>query len=417
MATTCTATSIPAAQIVGSSSPSCAGTAVVDIQRFKELFLHRQDVFAVQNPNGSYMPIRRPITDDEIAEHLAGFASYGTYVIDPATKQIRLEEGEKLVPQSVKYIVFDLDTYDEDAQEHLCACVEDLLRSVRFATRQCVMYESSGGKGTHVWLFFSAPLPARQVRAWIERDFMPAWIQQPEGIRWPLEVFPKQDAVEEGGFGNLVKLPLGVHAVSGKKSEFLPRQGWASSVDEVVPLDSSLIPVVNPPHRSGDPRTGGAIGQGGHGGPDGPQSPFPCIDAIQNEGVGKGNRDNAMFHLALYCFGHGVPEDLAEEMCLRANENFDPPMSDGDIRDKVRSAYRGRYQSARCGTDWLRDICPGPCKGGWKVLSTQEGDLRTADVGDAVEVEVVRKTREGGRLRLTLGHPDADNTPTMVVRG
>jgi len=37
-----------------------------------------------------------------------------------------------------------------------------------------------------------------------------------------LEIFPKQDALKGKGYGNLVKLPLGVHRRTGGKSGFIP---------------------------------------------------------------------------------------------------------------------------------------------------------------------------------------------------
>jgi hypothetical protein len=365
---------------------------MTDVARYRKLFVHRSDVYAEQQPNGAYFPVRRPITDDELEEHLGGMASYGTYVIRPEDN-------------TVKFIVFDLDNFIALDYEHLLASVEGMVPDPR-----CLLVESSGRKGFHVWLFLAEPIPAARARAWVNAEFFPRWNNY--GGSYNLEVFPKQDTVDEGGFGNLVKLPLGRHAVSGNWSEFIDpgSHSWPSSVEGVVPLDVSLIPEAPEPVPT---PAGSAQRERSEG--DGPSTPFPCIDQILYEGVGTGYRDNAMFHLALYLYGHGIPEDLAEDLCLRANENFDPPLSQREVKTKVHSAYRGRFASARCGTDWLRDICPGPCKGGWHVLNTQEGDLRTADVGDGVEVEIVRRVKDGHITRLTLGHPDAQNTPTMIV--
>lgn len=372
------------------------------------LFCHRRDVFSEQQDSGAYFPVRQPITTDDVAEHLAGLASYGSYVIRPGD-------------QSVRYVVFDLDTHDEGAQEHLCYCAMRLVQllvnpeqhqawDLRF---RCLLYEASGNKGTHVWLFLSAPLPAAQVRRWVTRDFMPAWEEKAKPAGWPIEVYPKQDSVDEGGFGNLVKLPLGKHRVSGNFSHFISQTGWATSVDDVVPLPSELVPDV-PVAVGGDRRrdTGERVRSSAT---DGPCSPFPCVDRIMREGVPQGYRDNAMFHLALYCYGHGIDQDLAEEVCVRANEEFDPPMPEREVRSKVSSAYRGRYPSATCGSGWLAELCPGPCKTGWSVRSTEGGALKSAQPGSSVDVEVVQTVREEGRTRVTVKHPDAANTPTFLV--
>ena len=368
--------------------PASRGDSL-DLAKYRNLFVHRDDVFAEQQSSGAYFPVREPITDDDLAEHLAGLASYGVYVIRPSD-------------QTVKYVVFDLDTHDPDDLHNLCCAVVAMLPVEDY---RCLLLESSGSKGFHVWLFLSDPVPARRVRAWLVEQFFPVW----GGT--PIEVFPKQDAVEPGGYGNLVKLPLGVHAVSGKKSEFVPTQGWASGVEDVVPLDSRLVPAAGEPGGATVPAMRTAQGHQS----DGPSSPFPCVDRILRDGVGEGYRDRAMFHLALYMYGHGIDQDLAEEACIRANEHFVPPLTEREVRQKVASAYRGRFASARCGSDWLVDVCPGPCRDGWSVRQAQGGALKRADPGDTIEVEVVRVTTSD-RKRVTVSHPDADNQPTLVVK-
>lgn len=365
------------------------------LRKYRELFVHRDDVFSEQQPSGAYFPVREAISDDDLQEHLAGLASYGVYVIRPED-------------QSVKYVVFDLDTHDEESLRNLLAQADCLVGSVRFDLR-CLLLERSGSKGSHIWLFLDKPLPARQVRAWVLSSFTPR-----------CEMFPKQGTVEPGGFGNLVKLPLGVHAVSGGRSEFVPVQGWASGVDDVVPLDARLVPAVpvTPPVGGGLARASRPASSGaatGNRGGEGATSPFPCIDHISRVGVGTGYRDRAMFHLALYYYGHGLDKDLAEEACLRANANFEPPMTEREVRDKVSSAYRGRFASAKCGSDWLVEVCPGPCKEGWSVRKAEAGALKKAQPGDTIDLEVIRITR-ADKTRILVGHPDAQNQPTLVLK-
>lgn len=356
-------------------------------------------MFAVQLESGAYLPQRRALTDEDIEEHLAGLWSIGTYVINPQD-------------QTVKSVCFDLDTHDEATTELLCNLVSQLVLGVHMDdpdARLSLLKEWSGNKGTHVWLFLSEPVSAAKVRRWIGRDFIPKWVEQTGGAT--LEVFPKQDEVPEGGFGNLVKLPLGKHAVSGNFSQILPCQGWATSIEEVVPLDASLIPEVEPEEMTASRRAGRA-----HAGSGCPSSPFPCVDQVLYRGAGQGQRNQAMFHLALYCYGHAVPEDLALEMCRRANENFDPPLSDRELDSILKQAYSGRYVSARCGSDWLRTFCEGPCNAGWQVRGEEpeRGTLRQAQEGDLIEVQVVRRNVNDGATRLTVGHPDAKNTPTLI---
>ena len=374
-----------------------------DIDLYKSLFVNRTDVFAVQQPKGMYFPERREITNDDIIRHLSGEWSIGTYAINPAN-------------QSVMNVVFDLDVLDELAADTLCSLVTEMLAPISDTPQQHVIREFSGNKGTHVWLFLSEPVTAEKIRRWIAADFMGKWQEIAAENGWPtaLEVFPKQDTVATDGFGNLVKLPLGRHAVSGNYSHFVQYEDWPTNIQDIWPLDAELVPEresVTPTRhrrlrreRSGDEET---------------RSPFSCVDEIMHNGVGAGMRDNAMFHLALYCTGHGFTEEQALETCLSANDKFDPPMNEREVETKVTAAYSGRYESAGCGADWLRNFCPGPCQQGWHVSgrTTKPGVLDSIKLNDAVEVEVISITSLDGRKRITLRHPDALNNPTLVAKG
>jgi hypothetical protein len=367
---------------------------------YLNLFGHRRDVFAEQQDSGIYLPIESDLTEDEVSEHLAGFASYGVYTTSP-------------VDNTVRFIMWDLDTHDQGALGTLSRLVSKLVMDTGYDDFTCLLKESSGNKGTHIWLFLDQPVSAAKVRRWVMRDFMPAWTEAAKENGWPvgIEVFPKQDEVREGSFGNLVKLPFGKHRVSGKFSELLHHHGWAEAIHDVRPFPVDLIPEVAPEEVGRRTRKlDSNVDTDG-----GPASPFPCVDQILYKGVGKGVRDNAMFHLALYLYGHAVPEDLAFDMCSRANEHFDPPLTEREVEAKVKGAYSGRYASARCGTDWLAEICPGPCRTGWGVqANTAENLLRKAEPGTGIEVEVLRRQQEGQRVRITVRHPDAANTPTFI---
>lgn len=348
------------------------------LDTYRDLFVHRSDVYAVQSKQGHYMPAGRghmeydntfkpeeghwvydeywPLTDDEIAEHLAGFASYGVYVIEPN----QLLEHPDLLENSVGYLVFDLDTYSPEAYEWLVACLEKLVGFARAnaglaPNRRCLLMENSGGKGFHAWLFLSEPVAASRVRRWVARDFLPMWQERADAFDGtPLEIFPKQDEVAEGAFGNLVKLPLGTHAKSGRKSEFVPVQGWASDVNNVQRLESSLVPdLPNLQGGEGSTRTGTPSGQGSN------PAPFACISQIIEAGAPQGCRDKAMFHFAHYASGTGLPEDLVEEWCERVNEGFSPPLRLNEVRTKVRSASAMNAPHPGCNADWLRGFCPG----------------------------------------------------------
>lgn len=361
------------------------------MSRYRELFVHRDDVFAHQQSSGAYLPVLQPLTDLDIADHLAGHDSYGVYVIDPAESYIN---GVSRGANTVRYVVFDLDTYDADALDFLTRAVERLVFhdgaylpgeiTIGHPLR-CLLLEDSGGKGYHIWLLLSEPVPAAKARAWAEPIRKQYNVASPGGeTSWPaLEIFPKQDAVEPSlcrdctgtgqswdptvdgnvvdcvkcngrgsvsGYGNLVKLPLGRHAKTGATSIFLHRAGWASGVDDVVPFPVEFIPEAAPVA----PRADGQRSVQGDA-----EAPFACISKILSDGAGRGVRDNALYHFARYAVSCGLPAELVEEWCELVNEGFDPPMTATEVRTKVRSALHATNANPGCRSEWLRDFCDG----------------------------------------------------------
>lgn len=321
----------------------------MNVDLYRRLFVHRSDVFAEQHEDGHYEPCRFELEDMAIGEHLEGFASYGVYVVKPQGHAAPEHDG--VVAHTVTYVVFDLDTYDADALAYLKRSVARLVGDVDDQglpnACRCLILEDSGGKGYHVWLFLSEPTPAYKVRAWAEsiRDGY-VTLARTASPPWPaLEIFPKQDEVPEGGYGNLVKLPFGVHAKTKARAFLVNVQGWADSLEAVVPFDASLIP--EPERRVATAELGDGC------------ATFPCIAKIQTEGAGQGCRDDAMYHFTRFMRAQGVPADLGAEWAQRVNELFDPPLTASVVATKVRSAYRSQTERTSCNAEWLRGFCPG----------------------------------------------------------
>lgn len=373
----------------------------MNLASYKDLFVHRDDVYAIQQENGMYFPAGEghwgeneykerkfiydsyfPLTDDVLQEHLAGMASYGVYTLKgTVNEQAYCDGAEEFTEFTTKYMVFDLDTYSPEAYEHLVFCLNQLILELGtqpdgspLATNDCLLMENSGGKGFHAWLFFSTPLPAAQVRSWVAAAFRPSWDAVADAFDGtPLEIFPKQDA-PTGGFGNLVKLPFGVHAKSGRRSTVVEvGQGWANDVDSVRKLNGSLVPL-----RSILPEGSGSATRGEVGAF---HAPFACIAHIVEEGLQQGNRDNAMVHLAHYCWGTGVMDyEAVLDACLRANEGFDPPLSASVVAQKVRQSQSFESNHPSCRADWLRDVCPGGehCYAPWNLTRSESVDESVA---------------------------------------
>ncbi len=199
---------------------------------YRNLFVGRHDDYAMQLPPGAkqnYRRVGKPLTQSDLYDHLIGVRTYGTYVMDASGK--------------CRFAVIDADTEDGLARLWL---IHDQL-----ATLGIVSYVECSRRGGHLWIFFTRPVAASQVRAWL-LPYCPA----------DMEFYPKQD--EGKGYGSLIRLPLGIHRKSGKRYHFVARNAtglvsltqtdedraaWFSSIRYVnVPQQPKvLVPIPPPP--------------------------------------------------------------------------------------------------------------------------------------------------------------------------
>lgn len=96
---------------------------------------------------------------------------------------------------------FDKDSWADDAGALLSTCHAKGIAAA--------LERSRSGNGGHIWIFFSEPVPAR-----IARQMGSALITETMEIRPEIgftsydRLFPSQDTMPLGGFGNLIALPL-----------------------------------------------------------------------------------------------------------------------------------------------------------------------------------------------------------------
>ena len=187
----------------------------VKVALFRRLFRGREDVYARRwtraDGTSGYSPARRrgwrqrrsglpkdratpeddllPLTDEEIRAHLQGSQTVGIFPL--------------LTDDTCWFLAVDLDksTWQEDALALLSKCDQYEVSAH--------LERSRSGSGAHVWVFFSEAVPAA-----LARNLGSALLSRAMAQRYQLglasydRLFPNQDTLPKGGFGNLIALPL-----------------------------------------------------------------------------------------------------------------------------------------------------------------------------------------------------------------
>jgi hypothetical protein len=212
--------------VVGASL-TAESTAAEKITLFRRLFAGRQDVFPVRWDNrhtgkSGYAPacenewVRNvcgkpqvkcgecpnqafiAVSDNLIASHLRGAdqsRSGGTEFVAGVYPVLADETCWFLA------VDFDGDNWSTDALAYLETC--------RLMSVPAALERSRSGEGGHVWIFFSQRIPARDARQLGATLLTETLERRPElGFASYDRMFPSQDTLPKGGFGNLIALPL-----------------------------------------------------------------------------------------------------------------------------------------------------------------------------------------------------------------
>lgn len=253
-------------------------TRVTDLLASK--FIARKDVKAIQK-GSAYMPVttdgkvdspRIKWSREDLDAHVAGERSYGHYLVGTdnqcklfafdidLTKQslwLGIEpdgtwskmEPKQCNPREAWLHPKAPDTLRRFLTSQLREVAEDLARTTLDILGVPVAVAYSGNKGLHVY-GFTGLAPAEDVRE--AALGIISFTGRYESLRGknfyrPLnqdvkqgnpsievEVFPKQSNLDGKDLGNLMRLPLGTHAKSGKEAYFVD---CASPIDEMPAMD------------------------------------------------------------------------------------------------------------------------------------------------------------------------------------
>jgi|APSaa5957512622_1039677.scaffolds.fasta_scaffold00050_21 hypothetical protein len=215
----------------------------MDLKVFKQLFVHRADIYSVQSPKGMYFPVKEEIDDEIINAHLKGEQTVGLYQLIPIENTIKWAVLDIDVIKDVwNSPDFKLDEWEEVLWEQAQAA-QALLSKFEIPS----YIEHSGHKGYHVWMFFEHPVDAGAVKEGLENIFS-SLDKVHESIEW--EIFPKQsDLPTMEDMGNLVKGPNGFHHKSKKFSKFIDELNLDTmkyaKLEQFSTPDTSFLQIVN----------------------------------------------------------------------------------------------------------------------------------------------------------------------------
>lgn len=190
------------------------------ISRYLDLFAGREDCFARQwadkaEGKQGYVPVRRAMEPADVEEHLKGRKTYGIYLLrSDATVTAAVIDADLSKRFRAGRWTGEEKALVRRERDYLITRIREISGEAGLRP----LLEFSGGKGYHFWYFFEAPLKAGDAKACLESVTGPI---AKDFSAFNLEVFPKQAELTGKGMGNLVKLPLGVHRVTGKRSRFL----------------------------------------------------------------------------------------------------------------------------------------------------------------------------------------------------
>lgn len=223
-------------------------------------FIARSDVKAIQNENGDYKPVRTderipestvPWSRDDVLAHIDKSATYGHYLLDRDSTcklfafDIDLEPSARMPTDDPTGHEPPWGT-EEEAAAWEAAWPERNPREVWLdrndpaRTWMKIQFRSlagrlaslihrdlgvecavaySGNKGLHVYGFTgrmpgsdaveAAEIVLNLMGGWTPKPKSASTFKHPDYQHLAVEVYPKQTTISDGGFGNLLRLPLG----------------------------------------------------------------------------------------------------------------------------------------------------------------------------------------------------------------
>jgi DNA replicative helicase MCM subunit Mcm2 (Cdc46/Mcm family)/predicted transcriptional regulator len=323
-------------------------------------FVVRIDTYAIQREDKSYTRVSEPLTPELIEkQHLEGLITIGTYNLNKEN--------------NVKWLCFDIDPQNIENSAEITKRIYGKCGEL-FPTKSILLEASRyNDPSFHVWVFFEPEIPAYAARFLGEKVL--------EKCGNPnVELFPKQDKIEEDGFGNLMKIPLGLHKQEKKWSCFLnPNTSEPLALESILELqgctllDHEISQIKDMTDRSKETFWFGheAKETEAYKG----EAPA-CINHIL-KGAKEGLRNESAIRLASFWlnFCKEAPEKVKTQLS-EWNLRNKPPMEEKELETIFQSVLRGGYNYS-CEDQILKNHCP---KEGCKLRKKEPVEIRLAEL-------------------------------------
>jgi hypothetical protein len=242
--------------------------------------------------------------------------------------------GVGIVPiqddDTCSWAAIDIDNHDSD-EDIPIKPIDEIIRTKNLPLIPC---RSKSG-GVHVYIFLSKPMPAARIRGYLNK-----WAAD-LGYKGH-EVFPKQShlattAAGNKQLGNWINLP---YMTGEKTNRYGVRDGKKLELAEFIELAEKL--------RTTDADLR-ALSFADH-----PEAP-PCIQKVFAYGVAAGQRNEALFNVAVY-LRKMDPEHFTELANDANGVLFSKALPRSEAGRTIASAGKPDY-SYRCGEDPIRSLC------------------------------------------------------------
>lgn len=160
--------------------------------------LARQDAYAAYQTAGNqkYRKVASNITDAVVRSHLSSDPAIACYFVKDDTTSCA---------------VLDFDDHDKSLSwTDLIQAAAPIIAELKSNGIKPFCCRSGGGAGLHIWVFWAEPQKAKIVRQFLRHQLRQCGFNDGTGgvQGKQIEVFPKNDRVKDGGYGNAVALPF-----------------------------------------------------------------------------------------------------------------------------------------------------------------------------------------------------------------